>query len=229
MLSAENLTCRRGGRSALESLDLHVAPREIVALVGPEQAGKTTALECFLGRHVFTSGRVTIDGLPASVSGSLLAYIPAQLPFPAEARVLSYTRDSCLRLGRKIPDAVLCATLQRNGVPAFYHHGRIGDCTPAMRCHLALALAWLCNAPALLIDEPNRDLAPIDLEALVTNLRGLRKADRAILLATRDLAFAQRIATRIVMLDRGATVESFDPNASRRMYQAHSFLAELVG
>jgi ABC-type multidrug transport system ATPase subunit len=231
MLLAENLTCRRGGRIALRSLDLHVAPREIVALVGPEHAGKTSALECFLGRHTLTTGRVSIDGVPATTTAaaSLVAYVPAQLSLPADSGVLTHTRNTCLRAGRRIPDAVLCATLERNTVSATCHERRIGHCTPAVQRHLALTLAWLTHAPALLIDDPTRGLASSDIDALVMNLRSLRKADRAILLATRDLSFARRLATRIVLLERGTVVETLDPNASRRAFHAESYLADLVG
>ncbi len=233
MLLAENLTCRRGDRIALQSLDLHVASREIVALVGPENAGKTTTLECFLGLHPLASGRVAIDGVrvtgTANATTALVAHVPAQLTLQVDARVLCHVRNACLHRGRRIPDTVLRATLERNGVAALCHDYRVGDCPPAIQRHLALTLAWLTNAPALLIDDPTRDLAPADIDALVVNLRSLRKGDRAILLATRDLAFARRLATRIVLLERGAVVETFDPNASRRTHDVHSYLADLVG
>jgi ABC-type multidrug transport system ATPase subunit len=230
MLIAENLTCRRGGRIALQSFDVHVGPREIVALVGPEHAGKTTALECFLARHPLAGGRVVIDGVPAhtAAAASLVACVPAELTLPAGAFVLSHVRNVCLHRGRRIPDAVLRATLERNSVSVAFQDARIRDCSPSVQRHIALTLAWLANAPALLIDDPTRDLAAA-IDTMVVNLRSLRKSDRAILLATRDLDFARRIATRIVLLDRGAVVETFDPNASRRTHEERSFLAELIG
>lgn len=65
--------------------------------------------------------------------------------------------------------------------------------------------------------------------ALVETLRRIGKRGAAILLATRDFAFAQRLATRVVLLERGAAVETIDPQASRRAFHSDSYLADLVG
>lgn len=62
MLRADNLTYRHGGRVMLDALDLQVDSREIVALVGPDAAEKTAAIECFLGLRVADAGCVCVAG-----------------------------------------------------------------------------------------------------------------------------------------------------------------------
>jgi len=52
--------------------------------------------------------------------------------------------------------------------------------------------------------------------------------DQLILIATRNFAVAQRLATRVVVLERAAVIETFDPNASHHAFHAESYLAELV-
>lgn len=233
MLLAENLTFRRSFRRVLDQVDFHVAPSELVALVGPAGAGKTSVLECFLGRHRPSAGRVCIDGSDLATLGdtaaSLVAHVPAELAFPANARLLAHVRHTCTQLGRRIPEPILCDTLVRGGISGEWHEQKLGECSPAVQRALALTLAALKNAPALFIDEPARDLTETETDALILNLRKIRKRGAAILLATRDLDFARRLATRVVLLERGAVVETFDPNASLRAHRAESYFSALVG
>jgi ABC-type multidrug transport system ATPase subunit len=93
---------------------------------------------------------------------------------------------------------------------------------------LAIAHATLKNARALLLDEPTHGLDASDIEPLITSLRLIRKGGAAILLATRDLAFAQRVAARVVHLEHGAIIETSDLTTSRRAFHADSYLSHLV-
>jgi len=184
MITAENLTKRQGPHTVLDAFDLSVAPGELVALVGPSDAGKTTALDLIEGLQVPNAGRITVAGFDLAreptQARAHLACVPARLALPEKASGLSHLRDACARLGRRIPAPVLVAALLRGGPPAEWH--------------------------------PRR----------------LRRRGLAILLATRDLAFARRLATRIVLLEGGAIVETFDPNAPRHATEARAYLADLI-
>jgi ABC-2 type transport system ATP-binding protein len=232
MLLAQNLTVVRSGRVVLDSLDLHVGPREIVALVGDEAAGKSTALECFAGRHRPVAGSLRaadIDPVRSpELLRSLVAHVPPQLSFPADARVIRFLRDRCNAEGRTMPDPVLRAALTRGGIDEVWQDQLIGRCPVSVRRKLAFVLATLRNPVAFLLDDPTCDLEPADIEALVVGLRRLRKAGAAILLATRDIPFAHRLATRVVLLERGVAVEAIELNVPRNASAANVYLAELV-
>jgi ABC-2 type transport system ATP-binding protein len=232
MLSIESLSFHSGGELVLDALDLHVAPREIVALVGPAGAGKSVALDCIAGLRAPSTGRVRladcdIAGRP-DLAAAHLAYVPEIPVLPGRSRVCDYLRTVTERTGRSMPAAVLEAALVRGGIAAPWHDLRVADCPPAVRCKLALAAAVLKNVDVLLLDDPARELAPADVAALVVSCRRLRKRGAAILMATRDVALAERLATRLVFLEKGAVLESRETNASRASYRAHSYLAELV-
>ena len=233
MLRANYLTHRSSGRVVLDALELEVAPREIVALVGEAGAGKTATLECFLGLRAADAGGVCVAGYdvatePASAAAHVAA-VPAQLALPERASGLGYARTACAERGQHLSDAVMHAGLLRAGVPLEWHRRRIAEYSPARRRQLALAVATLKNAPALVIDDPVRDLEGAELDHFVASLRRLRKRGRAILLATRELDFARRLATRIVLMENGTVLEVIDPNTSRQRFKADSYLAELVG
>lgn len=232
MITAENLTKRQGPRTVLDALDLSVASGELVALVGPAGAGKTTALDLISGLRTPDAGRVVVAGFdlarePAEARAHL-ACVPARLALPEKVAGLSHLRDSCARLGRRIPEPVLVAALLHGGIPAEWHPRRVEAYPPALRRKLAFVVAIMRGADALLLDDPTCDLDATDSDELVAHLRRLRKRGLAILLATRDLAFARRLATRIVLLEGGAIVETFDPNAPRHATEARAYLADLI-
>jgi len=233
MLRADNLTYRHGGRVVLDALDLQVDSREIVALVGPDAAEKTAAIECFLGLRVADAGCVCVAGFdvadePSSAAANL-AVVPARLALPDRVNGLRYAGAVCAERGQHLSDAVLRAGLLRAGIPPEWHARQIAGYSPALRRQLAFAVATLKNTPVLIFDDPTADLVGADLDHFVASLRRLRKRGKAILLATRDFDFARRLATRIVVMENGAMVELLDPNASRQTFNAASYLAELVG
>ncbi|HEX8508833.1 MAG TPA: ABC transporter ATP-binding protein, partial [Propionibacteriaceae bacterium] len=62
ILSAENVTMRFGGLTAVDSVDFRVNQGEIMGLIGPNGAGKTTFFNCLTGLYLPTSGRVVFNG-----------------------------------------------------------------------------------------------------------------------------------------------------------------------
>jgi len=211
MITAENLPRRHDRDVVLDALDLSVAPGEIVPLVGPAGAGKTTALELLQGIQRPDAGRVTVAGFDIArertEAQAHLDGVPACFSLPEKFTGLFHLRDSCARLGRRIPKPVLVAAPLRRGISANRHPRRLGDYPPALRRKFTFV---------------------VEIMRAAAHLRRLRKRGLAILLATRDLAFARRLATRIVLLEGGAIVETFDPNAPRHATEARAYLADLI-
>lgn len=81
MLSIENLTVQRGGRTVLENVTLSLAPGQVTAVLGLNGAGKTTLLKAVLGFIPRQAGKLTADGraldrLSPSARAKKLAYVP---------------------------------------------------------------------------------------------------------------------------------------------------------
>jgi len=233
MLRAHALTVTRLGRPLLDAVDLTVTPGALVALVGPAGAGKTLLLETFLGRHRPSAGTVRVAGLDVAgrpaVAAPHLAWVPAELSYDPALSPLAHLAAACRALGRRMPEPVLRAALLRSGLALAHHDRPLRGAPPAVARQLAFTVAALQNADAWLLDEPARDLDPAAREVFVAGLRRLRKRGAAVLLATRDVAFARRLATQIVTLDAGAVVASVEPQLSRRDHADASYLSALVG
>ena len=66
MLIAKNIHKSFGDLEVLKGIDLHVAPQEVVVLVGVSGSGKSTLLRCFNFLEMINNGEITIDGKPVN-------------------------------------------------------------------------------------------------------------------------------------------------------------------
>ncbi|WP_331728845.1 thiol reductant ABC exporter subunit CydD (plasmid) [Streptomyces sp. NBC_00028] len=201
--------------AALDRVSLHVRPGEHIALVGPSGAGKSTLLALLLGFTRPSSGRITVGGidldrLDADEWRERLAWVP-QRPHLFAASVADN-----IRLGR--PDASEAEVRQAardahadtfiEALPRGYdtplgEHG--AGLSAGQRQRIAIARAFLKDAPVLLLDEPTAHLDP-DSEAAVTHATvRLMRGRTAIVVAHRTslLPYADRIVTL-----RGGRVDS---------------------
>ncbi|MEU6123843.1 thiol reductant ABC exporter subunit CydD [Streptomyces sp. NPDC047123] len=192
---------------ALRDVRLTVAPGEHIALIGPSGAGKTTLLSLLLGFVTPSSGRVEIGGTDLAALDPddwfrQVAWVP-QRPHLIAASVADN-----IRLGR--PDAsdeevgraarAASADLFIEELPAAYdtllgEHG--AGLSAGQRQRIALARAFLKDAPVLLLDEPTAHLDP-ESEAAVTGATvALMRGRTSIVVAHRTslLPHADRVIT----------------------------------
>jgi ATP-binding cassette, subfamily C, bacterial CydCD len=193
-LVVEELSVAYPGRLALDGVSLRVAPGEIVAVTGPSGCGKSTLLGVILGLVAPSGGAVRYGGidlaeLDPDAWRSRIAWVP-QRPY-----LLAGTVTENVRLARA--DATLAeirAALALAGlatVPLELPLGEGGTGLSAgERRRIALARAFLRDAPLLLLDEPT---ASLDGET-----------ERGVLAAMRRLAVGRTV---IVVAHRPALVE----------------------
>jgi len=213
LLVIDRLRVRYDSRDVLRALSLEVARGEIVALMGPSGAGKTTALRAVAALQAFDDGRIVVDGFgltpgPVPPESRLRALRRrVGLVFQAHALFEHLTAldnvTLALRhvLGQSRTDADAVATkllseLDVGGRAAAWPRQLSGG--EAQRVAIARALA---PDPALLLmDEPTAALDPARRSALGATLRRLCEQGRGLLVATHDAAFAQEFADRAVNL-----------------------------
>lgn len=209
----ENLTVRYPGRSeaALDGVSLTVAAGERVALVGPSGAGKSTLLRVLLGLVTPTSGRVLVGETDLATADAdewrrQLAWVP-QRP-----HLFARTVAENIRLGRPgatDDEVVRAATLAH--VDEFVDRLPLGYETPlgergsglsaGQRQRIALARAFLRDAPLLLLDEPTAGL-DAGSEAVVVEATARLMAGRTVLVVAHRPAMVLD-AGRVVTLEHG--------------------------
>jgi ABC-type branched-subunit amino acid transport system ATPase component/branched-subunit amino acid ABC-type transport system permease component len=216
-LTARGLKARYGGFTALDGVDLEVAPGRVTAIIGPNGAGKSTLFHCLAGTLRPTSGRILlgtrdITRLPAHARTRLgiartfqqLAVFPSltvaenvhvgaeqgRLPDPAAAErsLRLLTLDGPLR---DLPAAALPTGTLR-------------------RVELARALAG--SPRVLLLDEPAAGLDTAEVTALTRVLKALAADGTALLVVEHDLDLVADLADVVHVMTAGRIVASGPPD-----------------
>lgn len=188
---------------AVNGLDFTAFHGQVTALLGPNGAGKTTTMECAQGLLKPTSGAVRLLGEnPWNAGPQLRARAGVMLQdggLPQSARPGEFLRhvSSMYRTAADMP-----RLMQRLGIDGFAR-------TPLRRLsggqkqRVALAAALAGRPEIVFLDEPSAGLDPQSRGVVFDLIRQLTEEGVAVVLTTHLLDDAQRLADRVVIVDRG--------------------------
>lgn len=183
-----------GGRRALEDVTLTLR-QGATALLGPNGSGKSTMISLLAGRLTPTAGRMAREGSIGFAAQS------TELDPEMTGREHLCLFAALTRASRAVVDAAI----ERFGLAPFADV-TVARLSGGMRRRVHLATSWL-GPPALwLLDEPTGGLDPEGRAALEGTMREVARQG-AVVFATHDLALAERVADRIVLLLDGCVVE----------------------
>lgn len=203
-------------RPVLNGINLEVSHGEIVALVGPTGAGKTTIASLVLRLYDPWEGRVTFDGVDmrevklASLRASVAVLLqdPFLLPLTV-AQNIAYGRPQAMRTEIEAAARTANADEFIRALPDGYNSvlgERGATLSGGERQRIAIARALLKDAPVLILDEPTSALDAQTESLVMEALRRLMKDRTTIIIAHR--LSTVRHANRIVVLDAGRVVET---------------------
>lgn len=198
-----------GGRLVLRGIDLRIEMGETVVIFGPNGAGKTTLLRILATLARPSAGTVRFGGVDSSEAGpavrrwiGLLAhqtYLYDDLT--AEENLRFYGRMFEVRdLDERVE------TVLRQVGLADRRKDRVRVLSRGMQQRLALARAILHRPGLLLLDEPESGLDPAAAAGLRALLGTVEREDRVVILTSHSLELGLDLASRVVVLVRGAIV-----------------------
>jgi ABC-type methionine transport system ATPase subunit len=217
VLALERVTRReRIGReriAVLDAVSFEVWPGEIVAILGPRRAGKTTLLRVVAGIEAPDGGDVLLDGerlaaLPASARTRRLravGYAPKTWRVARGKPVLDHVALPLLAERRPLVTAHAKAYEALERVGASHCAGATAEeLAPGDETRVALAQALVREPRLLLVDEPGTLAAPEERDELLRLLRTIAVEDArlALVITARDVAGVAG-AGRVLTLDRG--------------------------
>ena len=215
LLEVSGLSKRFGQIWAVRDLSFEVERGEIVVLLGPNGAGKTTTLRCIAGVLLPDEGSIRINGTsilhdPVTAKRHL-GYLP-EFPQPMPYLTVWEHLELVARI-HAMPDnwrQRANELVRRLNLTEW--RDSLGKTLPkGIREKTILACAMLPEPPLLLLDEPIVAIDPIGQQVVKGMLREWRERGHGILISTHILAFAEELADRIIMLDRGRKIAEGTP------------------
>ena len=207
-LAVHGLTRRYGAVIAVNGISFEVAAGEVFGLLGPNGAGKTTTLESILGLVRPDAGRIEIEGDidPASVRAKVGAVLQATgLPDKITPR------EALTVFGAFYPAPLGAQSLLERFGLVEKANAAFDTLSGGQKQRLALALAFTGNPRLLLLDEPTTGLDPQMRREVQDHIAAIRTEGRAVLLATHDMAEAERLCDRIAVIAQGRIVATGAP------------------
>jgi ABC-2 type transport system ATP-binding protein len=192
---------------AVSNVSLEIKRGEVLGVAGPNGAGKSTLIALLLGMLPPDEGRLTIDGLAprAYVERHGVAYLPELMTLPLTWRTDEALRRMAILAG--IPAARRAAELDRvvNAVGIGEHrHKRLKALSKGNLQRVGLAQALLTDRAMVIFDEPTHGLDPVWTARFRDIVTGIRREDRAVLIASHNLDELDRLCDRVAIVNRGA-------------------------
>jgi ABC-2 type transport system ATP-binding protein len=212
MIEAKDLTKKyEDGLLALDHLNLKIEAGEIFCLFGANGAGKTTAINLFLGFIPPTEGTALIEGIDI-----------VKKPLKSK-EVVSYVSENVMLYGnftafqnldyfsklagkRSLNRDNYAEVLRRVGLQEEAFNMRTRNFSKGMRQKLGIAVAILKDAPNLVLDEPTSGLDPKSGQEFLELLLELREKGKSIFISSHDIFRAKYIADRIGFMLQGKLV-----------------------
>ena len=190
----------------MDGVTLGIAAGEVVGIAGPNGAGKSTLISMLLGFLPPDRGTVRLDGLDprAFIEREGVAYLPELMTIPLQWTVES-ALDRLATLSAIAPAERLGARERVIDAVGIGEHRlkRLKALSKGNLQRLGLAQALLADRRVVVFDEPTHGLDPLWTARFREIVAGLRRADRAILIASHNLDELERLCDRVAIVDKG--------------------------
>jgi lipooligosaccharide transport system ATP-binding protein len=223
VLRVRGLRKRYGANEVVRGLDFDIRKGECFGLLGPNGAGKTTTLRCCLGLIDPDAGEIELVGesIPraARQARRRVGIVPQMDNLDPDFTVVENLRiyGRYFRLPKAVVDQRIPRLLEFAGLAGKADSG-IRTLSGGMKRRLTLARALVNDPELLVLDEPTTGLDPQARHLIWDGLRQLLTQGKTILLTTHFMDEAERLATRLAVIDHGSMIASDSPRA---LLQAH--------
>lgn len=212
MLEAKDLTKRyEDGMLALDHLNFKVESGEIFCMFGANGAGKTTAINLFLGFIPPSEGTALIEGVDVVKeplkSKEYVAFVSENVRlydnFTAYQNLDYFSK---LAEKRNLTKTEYAHVMKQVGLQEGAFDMRTKNFSKGMRQKLGIAVAILKDAPNLILDEPTSGLDPKSGQEFLDLILGLKDQGKSIFISSHDIFRAKYIADRVGFMLQGKLV-----------------------
>ena len=203
MISVIDVNKNFGKLKALNHVSVGLDAGKSYALVGPNGSGKTTFIKSILGLVVPTSGDIQFDGksiLHDWKYREKIGYMPQIGHYPENMRIGQlFDMMKNIRNEESALDEELIDSFKLYKIFDKRMHALSGG----TRQKVSAALAFLFNAPVLILDEPTAGLDPVSVEILKEKIISVKHAGKLLLVSSHILSDLDEISTEIIYIYEG--------------------------
>lgn len=234
MIEVEHVSKNYGSLRAVKDVSFQVEKGEVLGLLGPNAAGKTTLMRIMTGYLPPTEGRVTLDGKDVAdnpvAAKRRIGYLPENPPLYQDMTVRSYLefaaeikgvprhkrRDRINEIVEMVSlETVLCRLIE--------------NISKGFRQRVGLAQALIHNPEVLIFDEPTVGLDPKQIIETRNLIKGLA-TDHTVLLSSHIIPEVSATCDRVVILNEGRVVAiDTQEELSRRVQGGQQLRIEVAG
>ena len=242
MIEIKDVSKWYGKFKALDSCSTHISKGEVVIICGPSGSGKSTLIKCINGLEPFQAGDIVVDGISVGAQTSNLPKLRARVGmvfqnfelFPhlsvmenltiAQIKVLGRSLDEAREMGLRYLDRVGLRS-QAEKFP--------GQLSGGQQQRIAIARALSMDPICMLFDEPTSALDPEMINEVLDVMVELALEGMTMACVTHEMAFARKVAHRVIFMDCGAIIEDcvkdeFFGNIAARSERTQSFLSKVL-
>jgi len=211
-----------GAVQALYEVDFHVAPGQVMALVGDNGAGKSTLIKCIAGIHPIDSGEVRFEGKPVNIHGPKgAADLGIEVVYQDLALCDNLDVVQNMYLGRELVDGVrkldetameakAQETLRGLSVTTLRNvRQTVAGLSGGQRQSVAVAKAVMWNSKLVILDEPTAALGVAQTRQVLDLVKRLGQQGLGVVLVTHNMHDVFEVADRITVLRLGQNVAEF--------------------
>ena len=217
LFTCQHLVKRYGNATVVDDLSFDIEPGECLGVIGPNGAGKTTTIRMCLGLTAPDAGQITAfggldmprDALAIKAQLGVVSQMDTLDPdFSCAENLLVYGRYfgmSAAQIRPRIPQLLEFAALAHKA------DAKPGELSGGMKRRLSLARALVNDPLLLMLDEPTTGLDPQARHLMWERLQLLLQQGKSILLTTHFMDEAERLCSRLLVLDHGRKIAEGRP------------------
>lgn len=222
MIEFKDVSKHFGQTQVLHNIDLKINQGEVVVIIGPSGSGKSTLLRCINKLEEITSGELIVDGLRVNdpkVDDRLIRQEAGMVfqqfhLFPQMSaldnvafgpiRVRGASKEAARQLAREL--------LGKVGLAERAHHFP-SELSGGQQQRVAIARALAVKPKMMLFDEPTSALDPELRHEVLKVMQDLAEEGMTMVIVTHEVGFAQKVASRLIFIDKGRIAEDGDPES----------------
>jgi ABC-2 type transport system ATP-binding protein len=229
-IEAINVSKRFGDEQVLKGVNLATNPGEILGVLGPSGAGKTTLIRCLIGTLKLSGGSVSINGtaIPDLALMDSIGYMAQQDALYEDlsglknlvffVRLKGMPGRQALAQAHSLMDMV---GLGRDKAKSVVHY------SGGMKRRLSLAAALIGDPAVIVLDEPTVGIDPVLRELFWQEFYRLKSLGRTIIITTHVMDEAEK-CDRLILLRDGCIIEDATPGQLKAMTPEHTVEAAFI-